>query len=83
MQVNKNAVFKRWFHLLREKSCPKLPGPLWKMNCPLLLNHERTVIIYIILESRVSLDTLRPDYCQTGWTKKSLKQNVSDKVKHA
>ncbi len=63
--------------------CPNLPGPLWKMNCPLLLNHERTVIIYIILESRVSLDTLRPDYCQTGWTKKSLKQNVSDKVKHA
>ncbi len=39
---------------LREKSCPKLPGPTWKINCPLQLNHERTVIIHIILESWVN-----------------------------
>ncbi len=45
-----------------EKSCPNLPGPTWKMNCPLLLNHERTVISHIILESWVKfhLITARP-----------------------
>ncbi len=31
------AVFKLWFHLLRENSCPNLPGPTWKINCPLNL----------------------------------------------
>ncbi len=36
-----------------KKSCPNLLGPMWKMNCPLLLNHERTVINHIILESWV------------------------------
>ncbi len=45
--------FFKWLHLLREKSCPNLPGPTWKMYCTLLLNHERTVINHIILESWV------------------------------
>ncbi len=40
-------------NLLREKSCPNKPGPKWKMNGPLLLNHEITVINHIILESWV------------------------------
>ncbi len=31
----------------------KLSKPMWKMYCPLLLNHERTVINHIILESLV------------------------------
>ncbi len=34
----------------------KLSKPTWpymKINCPLLLNHERTVINHIILESWV------------------------------
>ncbi len=50
------------YDLLKEKSCPNLPGPTWKMNCPLLLNHERTVISHIILESWVKfhLITARP-----------------------
>ncbi len=38
-----------------KKTAPNLPGPMWKSNCPLLLNHERTVINHIILESRVKL----------------------------
>ncbi len=37
-RVNKkNAGLKEWFHLLREKSYPKLPGTTWKSNCPLNL----------------------------------------------
>ncbi len=32
-------------------SCPNLSGPTRKMYCPLLLNHERTVINHIVLES--------------------------------
>ncbi len=87
MQVNKkNAVFKCFcpFHLLREKSCPNLPGPMWKNNCPLLLNQERTVINHIILESWVKLHlpnrgliTARPDELRnhlnrTGLTKWSM-----------
>ncbi len=31
---------------------------MWKINCPLLLNHERTVMNHIILESRVKLPDL-------------------------
>ncbi len=45
--------------------------PTWKVNCPLLLNHERTVMNHIILLSYISLATPRPDYCQTCWIKKS------------
>ncbi len=54
MQVNTNAVFKWCLNLLREKCCPKLPGPyMEKIVVPHLLNHERNVINHIILESWV------------------------------
>ncbi len=33
---------------------------MWKINCPLLLNHERTVINHIILESRVKFHYIHP-----------------------
>ncbi len=45
-------IYTFFFHLLKEKSCPNLPGPTWKMYCPHLLNNERTMInsyIYNIL----------------------------------
>ncbi len=34
MQVNtiQNVVFKWWFNLLRDKSCPNLPGPVYMKN---------------------------------------------------
>ncbi len=53
--------------------CPNLPGPLWKMNCPLLLNHERTVIIYIILESRADFTR----YTQTWLLPDRLNQEIT------
>ncbi len=39
--------------IIKGKKLSNLPGPTWKISCPLLLNHERTVINHIILESRV------------------------------
>ncbi len=45
---------------IRGKSCTDLPGPSSKMNFTLLLNHERTVINHIILESWVKFHLLNP-----------------------
>ncbi len=41
-------------------TCPNLPGPTGKMNSPLLLNHEKTVINHIILESWVKFHKPTP-----------------------
>ncbi len=91
MQVNKKMLFLNvfcHFHLLREKSCPNLPGTTWKNNCPLLLNQERTVINHIIFESWVKLhlpnrgliharpDELRNHLNRTGLTKWSMVKHM-------
>lgn len=49
------------------KTAIQLYMTLWEIVIPPLLNHEFT----------------SPDYYQTFWIKKSLKQNLSDKVKKA
>ncbi len=57
MYVNTKCSFKWWFHLLREKNCPNLPGPTLKK---ILLNCEKTVINHIILESWVKIHKPNP-----------------------
>ncbi len=49
-RCTQNAVCKCLFHLLGEKAVQTYLALREKMNCPLLLNHERTVINHIILE---------------------------------